>query len=58
VKIDFSVDYPDFGFFGLFLTGQYLSNYSPKLSPEQAFKKAQQPKTFFFLGHENFFSSN
>ena len=58
VKIDFSVDCPDFGFFGLFLTGQYLSNYSSKLSPEQAFKKAQQPKTFFFLGHENFFSSN
>ena len=55
VKIDFSPDYPDFGFFGLFLTGHYLSNYGPELFLAEAFKKAQQPKTFFFSGHENFF---
>ena len=55
VKIDFSPDYPDFGYFGLFLTGHYLSNYGQELFLAEAFKKAQQPKTFFFSGHENFF---
>ena len=55
VKIDFSPDYPDFGFFGLFLTDHYLSNYGSELFLAEAFKKAQQLKTFFFSGHENFF---